>query len=265
MSAANVLQLWSRTLKSKSVSVKFLCRAGDRYWAVVRMMLQAHTSVHHSAAADDAFRGSNWDIISSLTCWWGDASRSSPGGKYWASSDFWTRTKSSTRTPEGRNQRKMSRQNKKSQSCLFQTSKMYSKLKLWQTIDAPYLHLIYVMKITSELSDFSFSWQPTVPECIVMLIPKSDWRSVVINRLSCCLFTPLKKYGYVNTFDNRITAYGCKGNSSVDFPPSTDPSIGSVHEVFVPVAKHQFDTAVHSQNTMNCVSVICGCVKSDLL
>lgn len=31
------------TLKSKSVSVKFLCRAEDRYWTVVTMILQAKT------------------------------------------------------------------------------------------------------------------------------------------------------------------------------------------------------------------------------
>lgn len=35
----------SPTLKSKSASVKFLCRAGDRYWAVVRMMLHTQTVV----------------------------------------------------------------------------------------------------------------------------------------------------------------------------------------------------------------------------
>lgn len=36
----------SHTLKSKSASVKFLCRAGDKYWAVVRMMLQNGEHTH---------------------------------------------------------------------------------------------------------------------------------------------------------------------------------------------------------------------------
>ena len=74
------------TLKSNSASVKFLCRAGDRYCAVVRMML--HDGNKHISEA-----WKHWWIVSCrllvcLTCWWGASWCSSRGGKYWASSDF---------------------------------------------------------------------------------------------------------------------------------------------------------------------------------
>lgn len=50
----------SHTLKSNSASVKFLCRAGDKYWAVVRMMLWKETHTHSRYCSKCAI----WSILS---------------------------------------------------------------------------------------------------------------------------------------------------------------------------------------------------------